>query len=119
MPNEPRFLSALEEKMLRDLYPCYSTASVAQQMGLTAQQVANYAKYRKLNKSAEYVEAEKARTMARLAAAKQDAERRRLVLSDAKKAELIRMTAKPHGTAKRTAHGTAYTSGNITTHVMR
>ena len=119
MPNEPRFLSILEETMLRDLYPVHSTASVAQQMGLTAQQVANYAKSRKLNKSAEYVEEEKARTMARLTAAKNDAERRRLALSDSEKTALIRLQAKPHGTAKRTAHGTDYTSGNVTTHVMR
>lgn len=105
--------------MLREKYPKCSTASVAEQMGLTTQQVSNYAKTRKLKKSDEYKLAEKNRIIDRLMAAKQRAEQCILSMSEAEKASIIRLQTKPCGTQKRTAHGTAYTIGNVTTHVMR
>lgn len=117
IPNEPRFLSVQEEKILRCLYPNHSNASVAQQMGLKTHQVANYAKVRKLRKSPEYAEAEKARKIARLGGTKHAEEA--MTSADHVIPSIVRLQAKPAGEPRRTAHGTAYTINNVTTHVMR
>ena len=115
----PSYLSAEEDALLRLRYPNTCAAELAAEMGLTTQQVNNYAKARKLHKSAEYNEAAKARTMARLIEDRRAAEQRRLAMPAKDTATALRIQATPPGEARQTAHGTAYQSGHITVHVMR
>ena len=119
MQAEPRFLTKAEDALLRLRYPNTSTKVLAAEMGLTTDQVSNYAKGRKLYKSDTYKEAEKAKTMARLSAYKRAAAQRRLAMSAKDTAIAMRIQATPAGESRKTAHGTAYSNGVVTVHVMR
>ncbi len=117
--RRPRFLTPAEDAMIRAHYPNTSTSELAALMGITTDQVSNYAKSRKLRKSDKYLEDQKQKTVARLTIDKRAAEQRRLSLSDEQRIIAMRIQATPAGAARRTGHGTAYQSGHITTHVMR
>lgn len=117
--RERRFLTTAEEALLRLRYPDTSTDDLAAEMGLTEDQISNYAKSRKLYKSAAYKEAQKARTIARIAYDRNAASQRRMEMTAKDTATAMRIQAAPQGEARRTAHGTAYQAGNVTLHVMR
>jgi hypothetical protein len=114
----PHFLTPAEDAMLRLLYPDTSTADLAAEMGLTADQISNYAKTRRLRKSAAYKAAQKAKTIARLTATRREAYQRKIAMLLQANTVALRIQASPPGTARRTAHGAAYTDGHITVHVM-
>lgn len=114
-----RFLTPEEEALLRLRYPDTSTDDLAAEMGVTAIQISNYAKARRLYKSPAFKEAQKDRTIARLASDKHAAAQRRLQMEAKDKATAMLIQAAPQGEARRTAHGTAYRDGFVTVHVMR
>lgn len=114
-----RFLTTAEEALLRLRYPDTSTDDLAAEMGVTAIQISNYAKARRLYKSPAFKEAQKARTIARLASDRHAADQRRTEMMAKDTDTAMRIKAAPQGEARRTAHGTAYRDGVVTLHVMR
>ncbi len=117
--RERRFLTTAEEALLRLRYPDTSTDDLAAEMGVTAIQISNYAKARRLYKSPAFKDAQKDRTIARLASDRHAANQRRMEMTAKDKATAMLIQAAPQGEARRTAHGTAYQAGNVTLHVMR
>lgn len=119
MIAEPRYLTADENALLRARYPDTSSAELAALMGMTVNQVNNYAKSRKLRKSAKYMAGQRHEMAVARAAKSVAAAKRRMELADQMRMAAMRINSAPPGSKRHTAHGTAYQSGHITTHVMR
>ncbi len=119
MITPPRYLSAEEDAMLRRHYPNTRSAELAARMGMTVNQVNNYAKSRKLRKSAKYMAEQKHEMAVARAAKSVAAAKRRRELTDQMRMVAMRIESTPLSSKRSTAHGTAYQSGHITTHVMR
>ena len=115
----PRYLTPGEDAVLRAHYPNTKSAELAALMGMTVNQVNNYAKSRKLRKSAKYMAEQKHEMAVARAAKSVAAAKRRRELTDQMRMVAMRIESTPVSSKRSTAHGTAYQSGHITTHVMR
>lgn len=112
-----RRLTPEEDAILRAEYPNGSSADLACKLSMTTDQLSGFAASRGIKKTPEYMAAKRAATMIAVEEKEKSAARRREE-ETRRDITAIRIQTNPAGNARRTAHGTAYTNGNVTLHVM-